>query len=134
MPTNISAPGGAAPAAVENGSAETAVPAQGGTPGGQQDAPGWGGMLLPIALVFGFMWLFVLRPERKRQKQRAEMIGAISKGDRVVTLGGMHGEVVRLEETTITLKVDDGVRLKFDRTAVSRVPSAETSAPAAAGS
>ncbi len=132
LPTNITAPGGAeAPA----GTAETSTPVQdGGAPAGGSPEANWGGLLLPIALVFGFMWLFVLRPERKRQKERANMIGAIEKGDKVVTLGAMHGEVVRLEEKTITRKVDAGVRLKFDRNAVSRVPSKEMSAPAAGGS
>ncbi|MBL7008360.1 MAG: preprotein translocase subunit YajC [Planctomycetes bacterium] len=132
VPTSISAPGGDVPAPATT--AETAVPAQGGSPGGAKQEANWTGMLLPIALVFGFMWLFVLRPERKRQKERAAMISAIGKGDRVVTLGGMHGEVVRLDEKTITLKVDEGVRLKFDRSAVSRIPSAETGAAAPAAS
>jgi preprotein translocase subunit YajC len=127
LPTNLNGP---APAGAAT-NAETAVPPQGGGTNGAPQQTGWTGMLLPIALVFGFMWLFVLRPERKRQKERAEMIGSIQKGDKVVTLGGMHGEVVRMDEQTITLKVDEGVRLKFDRNAVSRVPSSDKSAAAA---
>lgn len=69
------------------------------------------------------MWLFVLRPEKKRQKKRQSMLDAIQKGDRVVTLGGMHGEVARMDENGVTLKVADGVRLRFDRNAIARPAS-----------
>jgi preprotein translocase subunit YajC len=89
-------------------------------------------MLLPLAILFGFMWLFVIRPERKRQKKRTEMLSAISKGDKVVTVGGMHGEVVRLEEKTVTVKVADNLRLKFDRSAIARPSSAEEGDPVSA--
>ncbi|RMH04016.1 MAG: preprotein translocase subunit YajC [Planctomycetota bacterium] len=125
LPAELSGPPAAPPPAAAG--ATTEVPTQSGAPAAPQ--ANWGSLLLPIALVFGFMWLFVLRPERKRQKERAEMLQSIRKGDKVVTLGGMHGEVVRLDENTITLKVDDGVRLKFDRSAVSRIPSSGKSAP-----
>jgi len=88
-------------------------------------------MMLPLAILFGFMWLFVIRPERKRQKKRTEMLDAIGKGDKVVTLGGLHGEVMKMDEQTITLKVADGVKMKFDRSAVNRQASTNASdAPA----
>lgn len=130
VPANLSGPAGAP--ASPGGAPETAVPFQTGG-GGAPPASPWTGMLLPIALVFFFMWFFVMRPERKRQKERTAMLSRIKKGDRVVTVGGMHGEVVRLEETTIVLKVDEGVRLKFDRSAVTRIPSAGQETPAPAG-
>ncbi|MCH2111974.1 MAG: preprotein translocase subunit YajC [Planctomycetes bacterium] len=86
---------------------------------------GIGGLLLPMGILFGFMWLFVIRPEKKRQKERTSMLGALEKGHKVVTMGGLHGEIVNLSETTVTLKVGDGIRLKFDRHAVSRGASEE---------
>jgi len=121
-------------------SAGTQVPADtaaGTTIGnGESTGPPPGGlsqMMLPLAILFGFMWLFVIRPERKRQKQRAAMLSSIGKGDRVVTLGGLHGEVLRLDETTITLRVADGVKIKFDRSAVNRQASTKAEdAPAEA--
>ncbi|MBO46848.1 MAG: preprotein translocase subunit YajC [Planctomycetes bacterium] len=93
---------------------------------------GLGSLFLPLAIMFGFVWLFILRPERKRQKTRAAMLSAIGKGDKVVTVGGMHGEVVRLEEKTVTVKVSDNLRLKFDRSAIARPASSEAGDPASA--
>lgn len=99
----------------------------GSSPGGLSQ------MMLPLAILFGFMWLFVIRPERKRQKQRAAMLSSIGKGDKVVTLGGLHGEVLRLDENTITLRVAEGVKMKFDRSAVNRQASTKAEdAPAEA--
>lgn len=69
------------------------------------------------------MWFLIIRPERKRQKERARMLGALQKGDQVATTGGIIGQVVRLEDHTVTLKVDDNVRLVFERNAVARVLS-----------
>jgi len=83
-------------------------------------------MLVLFGVLFLFMWFFVLRPERKRQKERTNLLSALKKGDRVVTSGGLHGTIVSLDETLLTLKVDDSVRLKFDRSAVGRVASSKT--------
>ena len=83
-------------------------------------------MLLPFAILILFMWFFVMRPERKRQKQRAAMLAAVGKGDHVVTAGGIHGVVTRLEEATVTVKVDEGLRLKFDRSAIARITSSKS--------
>ncbi len=119
------APSGApTPKTASDTQATTGTPAP--VPGVGQRAPqqpNWMSALFPIALIFFFMWFFVIRPERKKQQKRKEMLSAISKGDKVVTLGGLHGEVVRLEDQIITIKVADGVRLKFDRNAVSRTAS-----------
>ena len=84
---------------------------------------GWQQMLLPLGFLFLFMWLFVLRPEKKRQKKRQSMLDGVKKGDRVVTLGGMHGEIAKMDESGVTLKVADGVRLRFDRNAIARPAS-----------
>jgi preprotein translocase subunit YajC len=95
---------------------------------GAAAAPGGGmGFWVMIAILFGFMYLFVIRPEKKRQKERIQFQSDLSKGDDVVTAGGLHGVIASLDEHTITLKVSDSVRIKFDRVAVSR--RASTQAP-----
>ncbi len=126
LPSASLAPGvGSAPGTL----AATGTPQDGAT--GVPAPGGLGQMMLPLAILFGFMWLFVIRPERKRQKKRTEMLDAIGKGDKVVTLGGLHGEVMKMDEQTITLKVADGVKMKFDRSAVNRQASTNASdAPA----
>lgn len=69
-----------------------------------------------IAIIFYF---FMIRPQQKKQKDQRTFIGAIKKGDMVVTIGGMHGKVVALDDNSITLEVDRGARIKFDKTSVS---------------
>lgn len=103
------------------GTAETGTPS--GAPPPPADGPSLTQPLMVFGLFFIFMWFVLIRPERKRSKERAAMLSQVGKGDTVVTTGGMHGQVVRVEDKTLTLKVDDNVRLKFDRNAVARVAS-----------
>jgi preprotein translocase subunit YajC len=71
-----------------------------------------------------------MRPESKRRKEQQAMLAAVKVGDRVVTLGGMHGVVAALAEKTLTLRVDT-VKVTIDRTAIARVERDEApSAPA----
>ncbi len=78
-----------------------------------------------LVLLFGFMWFVVIRPENKRQKKRKAFQSDLKKGDPVVTAGGLHGTIAAMDDATITLKVADSLRLKFDRVAVSRNASAQ---------
>ena len=69
-----------------------------------------------ILLVFYF---FMIRPQQKKQKDQKKFIGDIKKGDMVVTLGGIHGKVVGIEEGTITLEVDRGSKIKMEKSSIS---------------
>lgn len=113
---------------------------QGGTaaPGGAGGAGGGpaGGcidpsMMLPLGLFLALMYFMVLRPENKRRKQTQQMLSTIKAGDKVVTTGGMHGTVHRLDEKTVTLMVDT-VKMTFDRAAIGRVDGGDA-APAKVG-
>lgn len=100
-------------------------PAQGGRQGRQQ--PEMGGQclqMLPMLLLFGaLMYFLMIRPQQKQEKARRAMLGALSKGDQIVTTGGIHGHVAALDENTVTIKFGsgEGMRMKLDRTAVGRV-------------
>ncbi|HBF23377.1 MAG TPA: preprotein translocase subunit YajC [Planctomycetes bacterium] len=78
-----------------------------------------------IGLLLAFLWLVVIRPENKRQKEMKNIRENLKKGDRVVTSGGIHGQIARMDEETISIKVDEKVRLKIDRNAVARVEQAK---------
>jgi preprotein translocase subunit YajC len=90
--------------------------AMGGSPGG-----GAGGFmsLLPILLMFVIFYFLLIRPQQKQAKRHQEFVRNLKIGDRVVTSGGMHGEVKGLTETTITLEIADKVRVKVTRGSVS---------------
>lgn len=77
--------------------------------------------LLPIIIVFVAMWLIIIRPAQKRQKATQEMQNNLKRGDKVVTIGGLHGEVDSLEDSVVYLLVDGKTRLKFERQAIGRV-------------
>ncbi len=75
-------------------------------------------LFFPIAIVI-VAYFFILRPEQKRRKRQTEFITNLKKGDNVVTAGGMHGKIVLIEKNTVTLEVDRGTKIKFDRNSIS---------------
>jgi preprotein translocase subunit YajC len=79
------------------------------------------GFIIPLVLMFAIFYFLLIRPQQKRQKQRNEMLQSLQKGDKVVTIGGLHGTIVELTEDRVTLKVNEDVRLYFERSAVNSV-------------
>ncbi|ASS74627.1 preprotein translocase subunit YajC [Tumebacillus algifaecis] len=77
--------------------------------------------LAPILLIFVVFWLFIIRPQQKRQRERAGMLNAISSGDRVVTIGGLHGTVESVEEKTVVLRVSENHKMTFERSAINQI-------------
>lgn len=114
---------------------ETAAPPAGdaGTGGEAPPAGGiFGGMMIPMLVVFAIFYFVMIGPERKARKKREAMLSAIKKGDPVITNGGMHGTVAALNEDTVTVQIDEGVRVKFSRSAIQAVVGAEEPAKAKA--
>lgn len=77
--------------------------------------------LLPLVAMFAVMWFLLIRPAQKRQKATREMQNALKRGDKVITIGGMHGTIDAVDETSVFLKVTDNTVLQFDRQAIGRV-------------
>lgn len=78
---------------------------------------------LPIIVMFVAMWFILIRPAQKRQKATSSMQNSIKRGDKVVTVGGIHGEVDAVEDTVVYILVDGTTRLKFERQAIGRIES-----------
>ena len=78
---------------------------------------GGGGMtmLLMLALIFVVMWLFMIRPQQKRQKQLNEFRNNLAKGDKVVTVGGIYGTIVEVNDNKVLLEIDKDVKIKVDK-------------------
>ncbi len=74
--------------------------------------------LLPIILMFVIFYFLLIRPQQKRQKQVREMQGSLEKGDKIVTIGGLHGTIHALDEGTIVITSNEGTKLTYDRSAV----------------
>jgi len=79
------------------------------------------GAFLPLILLFVVFYFLLIRPQQKQQKQRKEMISNLKKGDRVVTIGGIHGIIKEIDESNISLRVAENLNLKMSRAAVDRV-------------
>lgn len=77
--------------------------------------------LLPILLMFVAMWFILIRPAKKRQQETQNMQNSLQRGDKIITIGGLHGVVEAIEDTVVTLIIADNVRVKFDRQAIGRV-------------
>lgn len=82
---------------------------------------GFAGTLVPLLLMFAIFYFLLIRPQQKRQKQIREMHDSLKKGDKIITIGGLHGTIDTVDEDTIVILVNDNRKLTFDRTAVREV-------------
>jgi len=91
------------------------------TPQGQ----GGGGSMLSTVIMFGLIilifYFMILRPQQKKQKERSKLLESLQKGDKIITVGGMHGTIVGLEEKTVVVQISDDVKVKFERSAISTI-------------
>jgi preprotein translocase subunit YajC len=84
--------------------------------------------LVPILLIFGIFYFLLLAPMRKRQKQHQILLGALKRGDKVVTNGGLLGEIAAVEERVVHLKLSDNVKVRVVKSAIAGLegdPAAE---------
>jgi preprotein translocase subunit YajC len=90
------------------------APAQDG-----QGAAGGGSMtLIFILLLILIFYLFMIRPQQKKQKQIEEYRSKLAKGDRIVTIGGLHGKITDVQEKVFVIEIADGVKITIEKAAV----------------
>lgn len=87
---------------------------------GQPQGAGGGAFLIMIIAMFVIMWLFMIRPQRKQQKELEKFRNGLKKGDKVVTAGGIYGTVDEIKDRTVLIKVDGDVKLKVDKNSLVR--------------
>ena len=99
-----------------------------GIPGGSGSGGSSGGggtqlvtMLVTFGLIIVVFYFLVIRPQNRKQRDAKKMLESIRKGDRVVTVGGMHGFVESVKDDAVVLRIDDNVKVKFNKSAVSQV-------------
>ena len=74
--------------------------------------------MLPLILIFAIMYLLILRPQSKRQKELQKVLAELKKGDDVVTSGGLIGKITGMKDSELTLQLQEGVRVRVLRSAV----------------
>jgi preprotein translocase subunit YajC len=96
--------------------------AQGGTP-----AEGSNPIVsfLPLVAIIAIFYFLIIRPQNKKQKDTQKMLAALKKGDKIVTIGGIHGTIQSVKESTVIVRVDDTIKLEFSRSAISTVTARE---------
>jgi preprotein translocase subunit YajC len=75
--------------------------------------------LIMMGAAFLVMYFFMIRPQQKKQNDQKKFLSDLKKGDQVVTIGGLHGKIYEIDELTLQLEVERGLRLTFDRSAIS---------------
>ena len=79
-------------------------------------------MIFMLIIVFAMSYFFLIRPGKKQQQQRQSMLNQLKKGDQVVTIGGLHGQIYEINDEQNTILIDaDGVILTFSRTAIREI-------------
>lgn len=92
-----------------------------GTAGSASTSGSMIGTLIPFILIIVIFYFFMIRPQNKKQKETQKMLDALKKGDKVITIGGIHGTISSVHEKTVIVKVDDNTKIEFNRTAISTV-------------
>ena len=81
--------------------------------------------LLPFVLMFAVLYLLILRPQMKKQKNSQRMIDELEKKDQIVTSGGIHGIIENIKDDILVVKIADNVKIEVSRAAVSKVKNKE---------
>lgn len=81
------------------------------------------GMWLPIILIFAIMYFLIFRPQAKKQKEQRRMIESLKKGDKIITIGGIYGEIVGIREkdNVLIVKIADNTKIELVRSSVAKV-------------
>jgi preprotein translocase subunit YajC len=79
------------------------------------------GTFLPFVLIIGIFYFLIIRPQNKKQKDTQKMLAALKKGDKIITIGGVHGVISTVRESSVVVKVDDNTKVEFSRSAIATI-------------
>ena len=88
---------------------------------GNQQGSSWSSILM-LVVIFVIFWLFFIRPQNKKAKEQQKFRDNLQKGDKIVTIGGIHGKVEEVKEHTVIVSVDHNTKMEFEKSAI--IPSA----------
>lgn len=85
-----------------------------------QGAQSMTGIFFIVAMV-AIMYFLIIRPQKKQEKETKQMLAKLSKGDKIVTIGGIYGVVSSVKDNSVVVKVDTDAKIEFTKTAIARV-------------
>ncbi|MBU1999017.1 MAG: preprotein translocase subunit YajC [Candidatus Omnitrophota bacterium] len=77
--------------------------------------------IVPIALMFIFLYFIVIKPQKKQEKQRKDMLGNLVKNQDIVTSGGIHGTIVNVKDKSVIVRIDDNVKVEVEKSCVAHI-------------
>ena len=77
--------------------------------------------LITIVLIIGVFYFLLIRPQKKTQEDHKKMLESLKKNDEVTTVGGIHGSIANVKDHTVTLKVDDNVKIEVQKSSIASV-------------
>lgn len=87
----------------------------------QEAAPNPLAMFLPMILIFVVIYLLIIRPQKKKEDTRKKLVAAVKKGDKIVTIGGIHGIVSEVNDASVLVQIDSAVKMRVEKNAISSV-------------
>lgn len=76
---------------------------------------------LPMVLIFVIFYFMLIRPQQQREKTRRGLIAEVKKGDKIVTIGGLHATVAQVDDSTVLAQVDPSVKIRLEKNAIAQV-------------
>jgi preprotein translocase subunit YajC len=84
---------------------------------GSSSQNGWYSFL-PLLLIIVVFYFFYIRPQMKRSKDQKKFKETLQKGQKIITIGGIHGKIVEIQDTTVTIEVENGIHLRVEKSAI----------------
>ena len=77
--------------------------------------------IILMAMIFAIFYFLLIRPQKRKQKEHEKMLANIKKNDEVITIGGIYGTVINVKDASVILRVDDNVKIEFQKNAISTI-------------
>jgi len=78
-------------------------------------------MIIFLVLMIFIFYFFMIRPQKKKEKEAQSFRSSLQKGEKIVTIGGVHGKIVEVQDATFTIEMEGGAKMKIEKSAVSHV-------------
>lgn len=95
--------------------------AQVAAPGGAQAPNPFLTQIILMAMIFAIFYFLLIRPQKQKQKEHEKMLANIKKNDEVITIGGIYGTVINVKDASVILRVDDNVKIEFQKSAIATI-------------
>ena len=78
----------------------------------------WLPAVIYLGIFMGVFWFFIIKPRKQQEKKHKEVVESLKRGEKVVTIGGLKGEIARVKEDTVMIKVAEGTELEYVKKAI----------------